>query len=91
LCLTHLKDIENRSTKWNFTELRIFVHSSKTYDKDTVWWVAEKFGQPMAEKLLAAPVVYGAIIGEITLLHYVEESESRWFFGPYGYPLRDGL
>ena len=31
----------------------------------------------------------GGIIGEMEIVDCVQHSDSRWFFGPYGFVLRD--
>ncbi len=68
------KDIENRDRR---TKVRgtIFVHSALTIEED---------GQELAERL-RLPV--GGLIGTVDIVDCVSESNSEWFFGPYGYVL----
>lgn len=33
--------------------------------------------------------VFGAIVGQVEIIDCVDESESRWFFGPWGFELVD--
>lgn len=68
------KDIENRDRR---TKVRgtIFVHSALTIEDE---------GQELAERL-RLPV--GGLIGTVDIVNCVSESDSEWFFGPYGYVL----
>lgn len=68
------KDIENRDRR---TKVRgtIFVHSALTIEDD---------GQELAERL-RLPV--GGLIGTVDIVDCVSESDSEWFYGPYGYVL----
>lgn len=68
------KDIENRDRR---TKVRgtIFVHSALTIEEE---------GQELAERL-RLPV--GGLIGTVDIVDCVSESDSKWFFGPYGYVL----
>lgn len=68
------KDMENRDRR---TKVRgtIFVHSALTIEED---------GQELAERL-RLPV--GGLIGTVDIVDCVDKSDSKWFFGPYGYLL----
>lgn len=68
------KDIENRDRR---TKVRgtIFLHSALTIEED---------GQELAEHL-RLPV--GGLIGTVDIVDCVSESDSEWFYGPYGYVL----
>ncbi|MBL4839950.1 MAG: hypothetical protein JKY47_03865 [Thalassospira sp.] len=68
------KDIENRDRR---TKVRgtIFVHSALTIEED---------GKELAE-YLRLPV--GGLIGTVDIVDCVSESDSKWFYGPYGYVL----
>ena len=83
LILYHGKDVENRSWRmppWMAGE-RIYIHAGLRVDRD-----APRFGHldypPGSPRL-------GAILGEVTLVECVTESESLWFLGHYGFVLKD--
>ena len=77
------KDIENRSWKTNFRG-RVLIHASKgmtRVDYETAGMFAPL---PAFEELQS-----GGIIGSVEIVDCVQQSESPWFFGPYGFVLRD--
>ena len=77
-CIFHEgKDIENRD--WP-TKMRgwFIVHASKTYDG----------GKPPAGH---ADLPFGGIVGMARIVDCVSESDSRWFFGKFGFVLRDAF
>ncbi len=89
------KDIENRT--WS-TRVRgeILVHASAGMtraeydDVEEMLWLGKGFQEadairlPEREKLKR-----GGIVGKVTIADCVYKSESRWFFGPQGFLLRD--
>ena len=80
------KDIENRD--WA-TKHRggIFIHASKKIDKEGYIWVAVNFPHiplPAIDKLET-----GGVVAHVELFDCVESSNSPWFFGKYGFRLRD--
>lgn len=80
------KDIENRT--W-YTPIReeIFIHASKTFDQEGYDFV--KLEHP--EIIMPRPweFAFGGIVGQARLVACVKESNSPWFFGPYGFVLRN--
>jgi hypothetical protein len=78
----HGKDIENRS--W-FTNVRgrVLVHAGKKIDDD------------LPDILMMYPEITpqkfetGGIIGSVEIVDCVEKSDSKWFFGRYGFVLRN--
>jgi len=85
LIVNGYKDIENRGWRTSYRG-RIYVHAGKKFS-DNEWIGTE------AEKYLCAGgpgrLFYGAIIGEVTIVDCVTESDSPWFEGPIGWVLRD--
>lgn len=82
------KDIENRNWPTKFRG-RILVHAGKgmTRDEyDDAEWTAEGNGVslPSYEQLER-----GGIVGEVEIVDCVRDSESPWFFGIYGFVLRN--
>lgn len=78
------KDIENRD--WP-TRIRgiIGIHAGLKIDRDGEAFVLKNF------PLIGLPDVYatGGIVGRATLVDCVQESDSEWFFGKFGFVLRD--
>lgn len=94
------KDIENRD--WA-THIRgpVLIHAGKgmTRDEyeeghetymDAIW---ERFGGGPPEGLPELPdfaeLQRGGIVGQATIVDCVRESRSPWFFGKFGFVLRD--
>jgi hypothetical protein len=85
-----IKDVENRPLRWKFRG-RVLVHASATMtraDYEAADIIAAScdvdlppFNSPALQR--------GGIIGEFTITDCVTEHSSPWFFGPYGYPVRD--
>jgi len=84
----HGKDVENRTWKTNYRG-RILIHASNNFDQDHYAWLYEnqdKLG------ILLPPrscFVKKAILGMVTIVHCVKLHASPWFFGPYGFVLKD--
>jgi len=76
------KDIENRS--W-YTKVRgrILIHAGKRIDKDGIEDL-DDMGVVCPAKLRV-----GGIVGSVEIVDCVTESDSKWFFGRYGFVLRD--
>lgn len=78
------KDIENRSRRTHFRG-RICVHASLGMNRDEY-----AIGEVMAEENgITLPAFEdlqrGGIIGSVEIVDCVENHESPWFFGPFGY------
>ena len=94
------KDIENRDWSTRFRG-RVLIHASKgmTRDEyDDANWFIQRAAGPIDRDWLAkwlgvtaAPVLLerGGIIGSVEIIDCVENSESPWFMGRYGFVLRD--
>jgi hypothetical protein len=86
--LAQCKDIENRNWRRKCPP-RFLVHASssmtgKEFESATLT-VALRFPnirEPAPEELLS-----GGIIGVVDCGAAVDRADSRWFFGPFGYPL----
>ena len=90
LILTYGKDIENRdwATK---VRGRVLIHASKgctQYEfEDAVECAQEILQTPI--KLDLKTIQRGGVIGSVEIIDCVEQSESPWFFGRYGFVMRD--
>jgi len=83
------KDVENR--KW-FSPYRgpLFIHASRTWDQEGYDWLSITFG---GEFLMPSRGDYdfGVIIGKVDVIDCVDDHESAWFFGPYGFVFEDPI
>lgn len=88
------KDIENRD--WPTKRRgRVLVHAAKGMTLDE-WGDAWTFshGSGANPKAAAAGLTFktierGGIVGSVEIVDCVEDSDSRWFMGRYGFALRD--
>ena len=87
------KDIENRNWRTNYRG-RILIHAGKVEDIGSVWPVltitSQRTGQPSFEDQRLNYMRFvrkGGIVGEATLVDCVQNHESRWFNGPFGFVL----
>lgn len=80
------KPVENRT--WN-TKVRgsILIHASKSFDKQGYAWVRDNF--PEIDLPLPAQFERGGIAGIADLYAVATASTSPWFFGPFGFCLRN--
>ncbi len=77
------KDIENRDWRTNFRG-RVLLHTGKKIDKGGI-------GDLVDMGMCGLPKIYktGGIIGSVEIVDCVSESNSKWFFGRYGFVLRN--
>lgn len=85
------KDIENRPQRWKYRGL-ICIHASK-YKNQSEYDIAENAITDNCDKwppaMLSAGNITGGIIGVAEIVDCVTESDSPWFFGPYGLVLKN--
>ncbi|WP_200911678.1 ASCH domain-containing protein [Teredinibacter purpureus] len=84
-CIVHgLKPVENRSWK---TKLRgrVLIHAGKKFDQAGFEWLLENKLIPVESK--KDQFLFGGIVGEAEIVDCVEDLDSIWFFGPYGFLL----
>jgi hypothetical protein len=79
------KDIENRDWPTRFRG-PVLIHAGKKYDGDKADDL--DFGYRMGVRLPPA-FDFGGIVGECEIVDCVTASESRWFFGRYGFVIRN--
>lgn len=84
------KDIENRD--W-FTRFRgtIAVHAAKGLTKDEHTWASMEIEDICGLRPPAFPMLKtrGFIVGTVEIVGCVSRSNSPWFFGDYGFVLRN--
>lgn len=103
--LTLGKDIENRTWKTNFRG-RAMLHASKKYDHEGAAWIRDTFAfstgegivlksSPDAEMDIIVPgpddLPRGGHVGSVEIIDCVDCSNSEWFFGSFGYVLRNPI
>ncbi len=89
----HGKDVENRTWNTKFRG-RFYVHASKKFDKEHYDFILNhwvRLGLKMKEIPKPGQFTHGAIIGEVDIVSVVEMHGSKWFFGPYGFVLRNAV
>ena len=81
------KDIENRTWPTKFRG-RFLIHSSKEFDRDGFMFM---FSNLNRLGLTSLPLYFkqGGVIGSVDLIDCVQNSDSIWFGGPYGFVLRN--
>jgi len=88
------KDIENRDWPTKFRG-RVLVHASKGMTRDeweSAWMCAHGTGaspKAVGMGLTRDNIERGGIVGSVEIVDCVTDSDSRWFFGRYGFVLRD--
>lgn len=90
------KDIENRDWPTNFRG-RCLLHTGKGMTRDECedfidFVHAMSRNHPFPEGLTvpaASELSRGGIVGEMEIVDCVYQSASPWFFGPYGFVLRN--
>lgn len=89
LIVNGYKDVENRDWKTNVRG-PVLIHASKKFDYEGWRWVRENFPHiPMPR----TPEAFykGGIVGEAEIVDCVSSSPSRWFFGRYGFVLKNAV
>lgn len=99
LIVAGYKDVENRTWNTNFRG-RIYVHAGKSPDnldgvKSAVGILEKKLsrlGYMLAVHGIKCDVEFGGIIGEVTIIDCVQDSDSPWAVpGQYQFVLKDAL
>ena len=84
------KDIENRTWATSFRG-PICIHASQGVGgwgewDEALWFIEAKMGHVPP---LRSMITKGGIIGTAEIVNCVAASNSPWFFGPYGFVLRN--
>jgi hypothetical protein len=88
------KDIENRDWYTGFRG-RVLIHASKgmtraEYD-DAMWMVNDRFNAFPFTCPDQKTIERGGIIGSVEIVDCVSASTSPWFFGKFGFVLRNPI
>ena len=92
--ILHLgKDIENRDWYTNFRGT-VYLHAGKFWEEEEINEdiddIASIVGNQIPEMFCPKDVIIsgcGSIVGKVDIVGCVQQSESRWFFGKYGFQL----
>lgn len=79
------KNIENRTWPTKHRGL-LSIHASKTWSEAGYNFITHRLDEFVPSK---EHHVFGAIIGQVNLIDCVDQSDSRWFFGDWGFELED--
>lgn len=91
LILNAGKDIENRDWPAKYRG-RFLIHASKGMTRDEYENAMDTAFYHVGCKVKLPPIEQlerGGIVGSVELVDCVEHSDSPWFFGSYGFVLRD--
>jgi hypothetical protein len=89
--ILHLrKNVENRTWPTKVRG-RILLHASKQFDYDGYRWIENEMGYILPEKDMFE---LGGIVGSVEITDCIKYHDSgkkipSWFFGPYGFILKD--
>ena len=77
------KNIENRTWPTNFRG-KFLIHAGRKFDHEGYDWVLSEMNIELPE---LKDYERGGIIGSAEVSDCVTRSDSRWFFGPFGFVL----
>jgi len=78
-----IKPVENRTWKSSYRG-RLYIHSSQRFDNEGAKWICDQF--PSLQGLVRGSYhPKGFIIGHVNMIDCVQDDQSEWFFGPYGF------
>ena len=84
----HGKDVENRSWPTRFRG-PVLIHAAKKWgpaERADLAWIEDATGTKLED--VDQPLL-GGIIGKAEIVDCVTELDSKWFFGRYGFVLRN--
>lgn len=81
----YMKDVENRTWRTRYRG-PLYIHAGRGFDHEGYEWVIDVF-----QRRIPKPSGYarGGIVGRVELVDCVTASDSPWFFGPFGFVLRN--
>lgn len=79
------KPVENRSWRTNFRG-RFLIHAGKQIDMSAYRWMS---GWMFSQETKSIDFRRGGIVGMGTITDCVEDMDSLWFSGPFGFVIKD--
>lgn len=76
-----IKDIENRNWRSDYTGL-LLIHASKTWDQKGFDFISDYLDEYVPRK---DDHDFGAFVGIVEMVDCVDQWDSKWFFGDYGF------
>jgi len=80
------KDIENRNWHTNIRG-RVLIHAGKKIDKEGIDFLECENSVLIKPEML----ITGGVIGSVEIADCVTSSSSKWFFGKYGFVLKNPI
>jgi hypothetical protein len=81
LIVNGYKDVENRPWDTNYRG-PLLIHAPKQWDQNGFEFIIENKDLWVPEK---DKHTFGAIVGSVDMIDCVDECDSEWFYGPYGF------
>ena len=81
-----IKPVENRTWRTRYRG-EVCIHAGKTFDHEGLAWLIEN--GHVDSTATEADFQKGGIVGRAVITDCVEEHDSPFFFGPYGFVLED--
>lgn len=79
------KDIENREWATRFRG-RVLLHVGRKFETDDALFIERTAGIELPAR---SSFELGGIVGSVEIVDCVSKSDSSWFFGKYGFVLRN--
>ena len=88
LLVNGFKPVENRDWPTNFRGI-VLIHAGMKIDRDFDYWGWSRIiGQEIPN---AAIMPKGGIVGEVKIVDCVTEMDSKFFFGKYGFVVKNAI
>lgn len=87
-CAGRSQNSTSSANRW-FTNVRgrVLIHAGKKIDKESIEFLEYEYGVLITPNML----VTGGIVGSVEIVDCVTSSDSKWFFGKYGFVLRNPI
>lgn len=86
--ILHGKPVENRTWKTNFRG-PFLIHTGKKFDREGYLWLHRNRNFLTASLPHSEDIPTGGIVGKARIVDCVDQHPSPFFFGPWGFVLKD--
>jgi hypothetical protein len=86
--LSEGKDVENRTWSTRFRG-PVLIHAGMALDKEGALAISDVLGCNVDAEVAVKHLPRGGIVGMADIVDCVTDMDSPWFFGPYGFVLRN--